>query len=183
MLAKLAEVKDQITRPRHLPIPEQGAWFGSVVRGGLAYDAVPGNIDVVAAFRDEMTRLWFEVLRCHSQMAWIDWSRMRLYVSRWLLPAPCTPSRSCASTFVLKAGAQCVSSARWDLCGGRPQPDSSGQGQFLLGSSPNIARISRASLRRLPYRPPPLWGRQRPRPAWARTQASVGSDRRCSRTR
>jgi len=46
--------------------------------------------------------------------------------------APRTPSRarrakcagpcaSSSSTFVPEAGAQCVSSARWDLCGGRPQ--------------------------------------------------------------
>ncbi len=28
----------------------------------------------------------------------------------------------CASTFAPEAGAQCVSSARWDLGGGRPEP-------------------------------------------------------------
>ena len=32
------------------------------------------------------------------------------------------PGRRCASTFVPEAGAQCVSSARWDLGGGRPEP-------------------------------------------------------------
>ena len=87
MRAKLAEVKDQIKRRRHLPIPEQGAWLGSVVRGHLAYYAVPGNIDAVAAFRDEVTRLWFEALRRRSQRTRINWNRMRLYVTRWLPPA------------------------------------------------------------------------------------------------
>ncbi len=38
-------------RRRHLPIPEQGRWLASVVRGHLAYYAVPGNIDAVVAFR------------------------------------------------------------------------------------------------------------------------------------
>ena len=43
MRAKLHEVKDQLRRRRHLPIPEQGRWLGSVVRGHYAYYAVPGN--------------------------------------------------------------------------------------------------------------------------------------------
>ncbi|MGH8303087.1 MAG: group II intron reverse transcriptase/maturase [Steroidobacteraceae bacterium] len=87
MRAKLAEVKDQIKRRRHLPIPEQGAWLGSVVRGHLAYYAVPGNTDAVAAFRDEVTRYWFMALRRRSQRTTVNWDRMRLYVNRWLPPA------------------------------------------------------------------------------------------------
>jgi RNA-directed DNA polymerase len=54
--AKLTEVKDQLKRRRHLPIPEQGRWLGSVVRGHLAYYAVPGNTDAVAAFHTQATR-------------------------------------------------------------------------------------------------------------------------------
>ena len=87
MRAKLAEVKDQIKRRRHLPIPEQGAWLGSVVRGHLAYYAVPGNTDAVQAFRDEVTRYWFRALRHRSQRTRVNWARMRLYVKRWLPPA------------------------------------------------------------------------------------------------
>jgi RNA-directed DNA polymerase len=87
MRAKLAEVKDQIKRRRHLPIPEQGQWLGSVVRGHLAYYAVPGNTDAVQAFREKVTRYWFEALRRRSQRTRINWSRMRLYVNRWLPPA------------------------------------------------------------------------------------------------
>ena len=47
MRAKLAEVKDQLKRRRHQPIPEQGRWLASVVRGHLAYYAVPGNSDAI----------------------------------------------------------------------------------------------------------------------------------------
>jgi len=35
MRTKLREVKDQLMRKMHLPIPEQGRWLGSVVRGHL----------------------------------------------------------------------------------------------------------------------------------------------------
>jgi group II intron reverse transcriptase/maturase len=86
MRAKLVEVNDQIKRRRHLPIPEQGAWLGSVVRGHLAYYAVPGNADATQAFREEVTRLWFHALRRRSQRTRVTWKRMRLYVKRWLPP-------------------------------------------------------------------------------------------------
>ena len=56
MRAKLAEVKDQLKRRRHQPIPEQGRWLASVVRGHLAYYAVPGNSHAIRAFRDQATR-------------------------------------------------------------------------------------------------------------------------------
>ena len=87
MRAKLAEVKDQIKRRRHLPIPEQGKWLGSVMRGHLAYYAVPGNSEAVAASRDQVIRHWFKALRRRSQRTRVNWQRMSLYVKRWLLPA------------------------------------------------------------------------------------------------
>jgi hypothetical protein len=49
MRAKLREVNDQLKRRRHQPIPEQGRWLGSVVRGHLAYYAVPGNSEAIKA--------------------------------------------------------------------------------------------------------------------------------------
>ena len=43
MRAKLKQVKDQLRQRMHQPIPEQGRWLASVVRGHMAYYAVPGN--------------------------------------------------------------------------------------------------------------------------------------------
>jgi RNA-directed DNA polymerase len=51
MRAKLKQVKDQLKRRRHEPVPEQGRWLGSVIRGHLAYYAVPGNVRAVRSFR------------------------------------------------------------------------------------------------------------------------------------
>ncbi len=87
MRAKLAEVKDQLKRRRHLPIPEQGQWLASVVRGHLAYYAVPGNTDAVAAFRTQVTRHWFKALRRRSQRTRVNWARMNRLATRWLPPA------------------------------------------------------------------------------------------------
>jgi RNA-directed DNA polymerase len=87
MRAKLAEVKDQLKRRRHRPIPEQGQWLASVVRGHRAYYAVPGNTDAVKAFRDQVTRHWYSALRRRSQRTRLTWPRMNRLAKRWLPPA------------------------------------------------------------------------------------------------
>jgi hypothetical protein len=74
-------------RRRHHPIPEQGQWLASVVRGHLAYYAVPGNADVVAAFRTQVTRHWYKALRRRSQRTRLTWTRMNRIATRWLPPA------------------------------------------------------------------------------------------------
>ncbi|HKS46176.1 MAG TPA: group II intron reverse transcriptase/maturase [Amycolatopsis sp.] len=87
MRAKLAEVKDQLKRRRHQPIPEQGQWLASVVRGHRAYYAVPGNTDAVKAFRTQVTRHWYKALRRRSQRTRLTWPRMNRLATRWLPPA------------------------------------------------------------------------------------------------
>ncbi|MDQ5827861.1 MAG: group II intron reverse transcriptase/maturase [Chloroflexota bacterium] len=87
MRAKLREVKDQLKRRRHQPIPEQGRWLASVVRGYRAYYAVPGNRAAVAIFRTQVTKLWHEALERRSQRTRISWARMNRLATRWLPPA------------------------------------------------------------------------------------------------
>jgi len=87
MRAKLREVKTELMRRRHRPIPEQGHWLASVVRGHLAYYAVPDNIDAVTAFRSQATRHWFKALRRRSQRSRLTWDRMDRLATRWLPPA------------------------------------------------------------------------------------------------
>jgi RNA-directed DNA polymerase len=82
--ARLREVKDELKRRRHLPVPEQGQWLGSVVRGHLAYYAVPDNTDAVRAFRDQAAKHWFRALRRRSQRTRLTWERMNRLVTRWL---------------------------------------------------------------------------------------------------
>jgi RNA-directed DNA polymerase len=87
MRAKLREVKTELMRRRHLPIPEQGQWLAGVVRGHRAYYAVPGNIDAVHAFRTQATRHWYRALRRRSQRTRLDWKRMDRLATQWLPPA------------------------------------------------------------------------------------------------
>jgi group II intron reverse transcriptase/maturase len=85
--AKLKQVKTEIRHRRQLPIPEQGRWVASVVRGHLAYYAVPGNIDAVSSFRDQVRWHWREALRRRSQRSRMTWKRYNRIAERWLPPA------------------------------------------------------------------------------------------------
>jgi RNA-directed DNA polymerase len=87
MRAKLHEVNDELKQRRHRPIPEQGRWLASVVRGHLAYYAVPGNIRAVKSFRNQVTRHWLAALRNRSQRHRLTWDRMNRLAEQWLPPA------------------------------------------------------------------------------------------------
>src|SRR5206468_9704315 len=83
--------------------------------------AVPGNIHQVETFRAEVVRLWYGALRRRGQRHRLTWQRMRRHAERWLPPVRIThPCPTSDSTLAPKSGAQCVSSARWDLRGGPP---------------------------------------------------------------
>jgi RNA-directed DNA polymerase len=84
MRAKLTALRGEIMRRRHLPIPVQGAWLGSVVRGHFAYYAVPGNINGVLAYRKQACRHWHRALRRRSQRTRLNWTRMGRLTDRWI---------------------------------------------------------------------------------------------------
>jgi RNA-directed DNA polymerase len=88
--AKLKQAKAEIMRRRHLPVPDQGRWLASVIRGHQAYYAVPGNYDAVHAFRTQVTRHWHRALSRRSQKGQVTWARMNRLVIRWLPPTRIT---------------------------------------------------------------------------------------------
>ena len=76
VVAKLKEVKDELHRRMHLPIPWQGMWLRQVVTGFYGYHAVPTNFPALAAFRLHVTRLWRRALRRRSQKDGSTWARI-----------------------------------------------------------------------------------------------------------
>jgi group II intron reverse transcriptase/maturase len=84
MRAKLVEVRAEIMRRRHQPIAAQGKWLGSVVRGYLAYHAIPTNTHAIQAFRREAVRRWHRALRRRSQRDRTTWRRMNVLARRWI---------------------------------------------------------------------------------------------------
>ena len=87
MRAKLKEVKAELIRRMHLPIPEVGRWLERVVRGHHAYYAVPGNLKAIKQFDDQVTRDWLRALRRRSQTNHTTWERMNRLAEKWL-PQP-----------------------------------------------------------------------------------------------
>ena len=87
MKVKLREVKREIMRRRHEPIPDQGKWLGSVVRGYLGYYAVPLNTQRMKRFRQEVVRHWRRALSRRSQKDRPTWIRMNRLARRWIPPA------------------------------------------------------------------------------------------------
>ncbi len=85
--AKLAEVKEELWRCLHRPIPEQGAWLKQVVTGFFAYHAVPTNSRALMAFRYHVTNLWRRTLRRRSQKDGCAWDRITRLADDWL-PKP-----------------------------------------------------------------------------------------------
>lgn len=84
MAAKLHEVKAEMQKRRHQPIPDQGRWLAAVLRGHYAYYGVPTNYYALDAFRSSVARHWYRSLRRRSQRRCLDWNRMRRLVTRWL---------------------------------------------------------------------------------------------------
>ena len=69
MRAKLVEIKEALNRMRHVPVPEQGRWLGQVVRGYLAYHAVPTNSRKITSFHHFVVWHWRRALSRRSQKA------------------------------------------------------------------------------------------------------------------
>ena len=86
MQAKLAEIKVELRRRMHTPVPEVAQWLGTVLRGHYQYYAVPLNGRAQDAFRRQVVRLWFRTLRRRSQKTRLTWDRM-VRLQRWL-PQP-----------------------------------------------------------------------------------------------
>ena len=85
--AKLSEVKAELRRRMHDPIPQVGNWLGAVVRGHVRYYGVPNNSPAIGLFRTQVGWLWYRTLSRRSQNGRIRWDRMRRLIGRYLPPA------------------------------------------------------------------------------------------------
>jgi RNA-directed DNA polymerase len=84
---KLKEIKEELRRRMHQPIPEQGQWLAQVVRGYFAYHAVPTNVSALNAFLHYVKRVWMRTLRRRSQKDRLTWARIARLADD-LLPQP-----------------------------------------------------------------------------------------------
>jgi group II intron reverse transcriptase/maturase len=89
---KLGEIKIELRRRLHVPVPEVGKWLGTVLRGHFNYYGVPQNSAALNTFRYFVSWLWWRTLRRRSQKTRVTWERMRRLVARYLPPARITHS-------------------------------------------------------------------------------------------
>jgi group II intron reverse transcriptase/maturase len=84
---KVQEVREELYRRRHEPIPVLGRWLQSVLTGHYRYYGVPNNSHRLSAFRYYIVRAWHFALRRRSQKDRMTWARTERLANRWL-PAP-----------------------------------------------------------------------------------------------
>jgi RNA-directed DNA polymerase len=87
MQTKLKEIKVELRRRMHQPIPMVGRWLRSVVQGHYQYYAVPRNNYALRSFRHQVIWLWWKTLRRRSQKDRTPWDRIFRLSDRWL-PQP-----------------------------------------------------------------------------------------------
>ena len=84
MAAKLREIKVELRRRKHEPVPLVGEWVKKVLTGYYQYHAIPGNLDRLSVFRRRLRRLWASVIRRRSQRGRAPWQRLGPLLDRWL---------------------------------------------------------------------------------------------------
>jgi group II intron reverse transcriptase/maturase len=90
--AKLMELKIELKRRLHHPVPVVGKWLRVVLLGHYRYYGVPGNSRKLQSFNFHVSRLWYKVLRRRSQRHCLNWERMNRLIDRWLpRPRICHP--------------------------------------------------------------------------------------------
>ena len=84
---QLRAIKQGLRRRLHRPLPETGRWLNQVLRGHLAYYAVPGNGPQISSFIYRVRRLWLKMIRRRSQRSRMDWARFVRVLARYI-PSP-----------------------------------------------------------------------------------------------
>ena len=86
---KLQQVKKELRKRMHDPIPELGKWLRSVVQGYYNYHGVPYNLPQLYAFRHHLSKAWLAMLRRRSQKARkkLSWEKFGCILDEWL-PTP-----------------------------------------------------------------------------------------------
>ena len=86
LAAKLAEIKAELRRRMHDPVPEVGKWLRTVIDGHCRYYGVPMNSPALRLFRFRIGWLWQRALSRRSQRGRVPWDRMTRLIARFLPP-------------------------------------------------------------------------------------------------
>ena len=86
--AKLADLTKEFRKRMHRSIAENGRWLRTVLEGHYRYYGVPRNYRSLAAFRQDLLRIWRRILRRRGdKKKKVTWMWMEQLAERWL-PKP-----------------------------------------------------------------------------------------------
>ena len=77
MRTKLREIAEQLMATRHDGIDGQGKGLAQILRGWMAYYAVPMGGSAITAFWHHMIERWHGALMRCSQQRRLTWTRMK----------------------------------------------------------------------------------------------------------
>ena len=117
--AQLRAVKDALRRRINRPIGETGRWLRRVIQGHMNYFAVSGNgrgcrgsCSGYLGYGSRCSGVEANATECPGHAS------LRSVTSSFRKSVSCIHNRCIVLTPEPEGGAQCVSSACWDLCGG-----------------------------------------------------------------
>lgn len=87
MQAKLREIRTELRRRMHDPVPTTGRWLGRLLKGHYQYYGVPFNYRKMESFRYHVLWHWKRALARRSQKAKDTWERAG-YLAALYLPIP-----------------------------------------------------------------------------------------------
>ena len=86
MRAKLQQLREELRRRMHCPVPETGQWLRRVVQGYYNYHSVPRNGAAMRAFTRALLKHWWKILRRRSHKSNCDWQRFYHRIARRWMP-------------------------------------------------------------------------------------------------
>lgn len=84
---KLGEIHRELRDRMHDPMPEQGRYIASIVRGHCNYYGLPGNARLIRAFRERVIHTWRKTLSRRSQRGCVPWRRINRLAALYVPPA------------------------------------------------------------------------------------------------
>ena len=86
MRAKLKQLKEELRRRMHCPVPETGQWLRRVVQGYYNYHSIPRNRAAMRVFTAALQRYWWKSLQRRSHKSNCDWERFYHRIARRWMP-------------------------------------------------------------------------------------------------
>ena len=123
MTRKLKELRVEMRKRWHIPVPEQHSWLCQVLRGHDGYDGVTFNGRSLSQFHWLVQRMWFKALQRRGRKVRLNWQQFARLLKVYPLPAvtihqPWSSATAKPRDFSEEPGAL---TAHARICGGESQ--------------------------------------------------------------